>query len=136
MIFRVLPFLLVIASNYAQAYELPIEVIEYLDNRKVVAFINEGDIDKTQHWTPFEEAPSLTVEGALKAIKQYAAADPEYAKATLTGIELKPIPHHEGYWHYLVKLKTPFNDTFRSHYFIVLMNGKVISGIREPDTVR
>ena len=136
MMFRVLPFLLLIASAQVQAYELPIEVIEYLDNRKVVAFINEGDIDKTQHWAPFDAAPPLTIEAALKAIKQHVAGDPEYAKASLLGIELKQIPHHEGYWHYLVKMKTPTTDKPRSHYFIVLMNGKVISGIREPETVK
>jgi hypothetical protein len=55
---------------------------------------------------------------------------------TLTGIELKKIPRHEKHWHYLVKTKSEVDDIVESHYFIVLMDGKVIAAIKEPESIK
>jgi len=136
MLLRVLPLLLIIFSGNIQASEFPIEIIEYIDNTKVVAFINESDIDRKLPWLPFKGALPLTVVDALKAIQEYVASDPELMNATLTEIELKQIPRHEGYWHYMVKMKTQINNKSLPHYFIVLMNRKIIQGLREPETLK
>lgn len=136
MLLRILPLLFFLFSGNLQASQYPVEVVEFIDNIRVVAFINEADIDKTLSWIPFEGSPPVTVGGALGAIKGYVAADPEFAKMELTEIELKQIPHHQSYWHYLVRIKTTLEGKSRSHYFIVLMNGKVIQGIREPSSIK
>ena len=132
---RLLPLLLMLSGNI-QAFEFPIEIIEFIDNARVVASINESDIDKTSYWHPFEGAPPLTMTDALDAIHEYLAADPDLSNATLSGIELKQIPHHEKYWHYLVRMQSRATDKPGFRYFIVLMNGKVIPGLREPQTVK
>ena len=128
--------LLVLFSANVLAQEFPIEVFEYIDNTRVVAFVNEADIDKTLHWTPFEGPLPLTLTDALKAIQSYVATDPDLANAVLSGVELKQVPHHEGYWHYLVRMKTFADGRPTSHYFIVLMDGKIVSGIKEPETFK
>lgn len=136
MLTRMLPLLFALFSGSLQAYEFPIEIIEFIDNTRVVAFVNEVDIDKALYWVPFEGSPPLAIADALKAIRGHIASDPKLADATLTGIELKQIPRHEKYWHYLVKLRSQADDRVRSSYFIVLMDGKVIPGIREPETLK
>jgi hypothetical protein len=136
MLARILPLLLIVFSAKIQAIEFPLEVIEFIDNARVVAFIEEADIDNSSYWEPFEGAPPLSMTDALNAIHEHLAADPDLGNATLAGIELKQIPHHENCWHYLVKIQTRSNAKPRSRYFIVLMSGKVISGLREPETVK
>lgn len=120
----------------ALAYHFPVEVFEYIDNTKVVAFINEEDIDKTLHWSPLEDPLPLTLTEALKAIQAHIANDPDLKDAVLSGAELKPVPHHKGYWHYLIRMKTDNGDKPVSHYFIVLMDGKIVTGIREPEMIK
>ena len=136
MLPRILSLLLLAFCVNAQASQYPIEVVEFIDNIRVAAFINEEDIDKSMTWIPFEGSPPLAIGDALGAIKARVADDPEYATMKLTEIELKQIPHHQTYWHYLVRIKTELDGKSRSHYFIVLMNGKVIQGIKEPSSVK
>ncbi len=131
-----LPLVLLFVSGTSSAIEFPIEIIEYIDNTKVVAFVNEDDIDKSLRWSPFETPPPLSMTDALKLVQKQMAMDPELANAHLTGIELKPIPHHDGQWHYLVKLKNQVGDKPHARYFVLLMNSKVIAGMREPETVK
>jgi hypothetical protein len=128
--------LTVLFSANVLAQEFPIEIFEYIDNTKVVAFVNETDIDKTPRWAPFESPLPLTLTDALEAIQAHVKSNPELKNAVLSGVELKPVPHHKGYWHYLVRMKTYANNKPLSHYFIVLMDGKIVSGIREPETVK
>ncbi len=137
MIFlRSLPLLVMLFSGKVLAYEFPIEVFEYVDGEKVVAFINERDIDKSLHWVPFEGSPPLTLVDALKGIRKYMVSDPDLVDAALTEIELKRIPHHEKHWHYLVKMKSEADGKSRSHYFVVLMNGKIILAMVEPEPLK
>lgn len=136
MLSRMPPLLLALFSANVLAYEFPIEVFEYIDNTKVIAFVNEQDIDKTIHWTPFEGPLPMTLTDALKAIQKYITSDPELMDAVLSGVELKQVPHHEGCWHYLVRMKTYADGKPVSHYFIVLMDGKIVSGLKEPETVK
>lgn len=138
MLIRILPLLLILFSGKTLAIEFPLEVIEYLDNAKVVAFINEADIDKSLPWKPFGGAPPLTLERAIDLMQQHATADLKLKNVSLVEIELKQIPHHENYWHYLVKMRADADaaDKRRSYYFIILMNGKIISGIREPESIK
>lgn len=136
MLSRALFLLLILFSGTIQANEFPIEIIEYTGNTKIVAFFNESDIDKKLHWMPVEGAPPLTITDALVRIREHVAADPELVGATVTEIDLKQIPRHAGHWHYLVKMKGLVDSRMHAHYFIVLMNGKIIQGLREPESIK
>jgi len=135
MYLRFLPLLILLFSSRLFAYEFPIEITEYIDDVKVDAYISNSDIKPESTWTPFASEPPLSMSTALQAIEDYASKA-ELENLTLTGIELKPIPHHTGHWHYLVKVKSEVDEVLESHYFIVLMNGKVIPAIKEPDSIK
>ncbi len=85
---------LLIAAS-AQAFDFPIQVIEYVDDTKVVASIQEEDMNAGQPWRPFKDAPPLSVEQALEAVAGAIASDPVLADATLDEIELRRVPHQE-----------------------------------------
>jgi len=136
MLLRLLFPLFILFSTAIQANDFPIEIIEYLDNTKIVVFIDKSELDTSSKWSPFKESMPLTMVDTLKYIQKYTASNPELLNASLTSIELKQIPHHEKYWHYLVKMKSRTNGHTQRHYFIVLMNGKVIAGLREPQMLK
>ena len=133
---KLLPLLLLLFSANAFAVKFPIEITEYIDEVKVDAYINEADLNKTSKWTPFKSAPPLSVNDALASIKQHIHADANFADTTLIGVELKPVPGHTAYWHYLIKLKTVTDGKSQPHFFVVLMDGKVISAIKEPESIK
>ena len=136
MFFRVMTLLAGLASGNASAMVFPLEVIEYIDNNKVVAFINEADINKSPAWQPQDGAPPLALNDALKLVNQHAKADMHLNDVSLTDIELKKIPQHEKHWHYLVEMNASANEKKQTYYFIGLMDGKIISGIREPQSIK
>lgn len=133
---KLLPLLLLLFSCNAFAVQFPIEITEYIDEVKVDAYINEADLNKTAKWTPFKSAPPLSVNDALAAIKRHIHADVNFANTTLIGVELKPVPGHAAYWHYLIKLKTVADGKSQPHFFVVLMDGKVISALKEPESIK
>ena len=135
MLLKLLPFVILLFSKTLYAYESPIEIIEYIDNVKVVAFINKADIKKTSAWIPFKSKPPLTVEKALAKVKLFLSKN-TLKSLTMREIELKRVPHHNKYWHYLVKLSYKVNNQLQFHYFIVLMNGKVIAALKEPESIK
>jgi len=136
MYFVWLPLLFLFFSGSAQSYDFPIEVFEYINNEKVVAFINEDDIDASTSWLPTEGAPPVTIANVVSTIQKYIKPDPKLTNATFSEIELKRIPRHEKHWHYLVKMKTGTGGQAHYHYFVVLMNGKIIPALREPESFK
>ena len=119
----------------ALALEVPLEITEYIDDVKVIAYLHESDIDNGPQWTPFTGPPPLPISDALEAVHHFISSDAEFADAALTGIELKPIPHHAMHWHYLVKVRFTLDGKPRPHFFVVLMDGKVISAIKRPEPI-
>lgn len=136
MISRLLPALLLLLSSNIQAVEFPVEVIEYLDDTKIVAFLNESDIVKTAQWTAPTSAPPITIANAVEAVQKYIAPQNSSNKTSLVDIELKQIPNHKNYWHYLVKTETADHDTLANQYYVVLMDGKVVPAIEEPESYK
>lgn len=136
MLFRWIALALILISQNIAAYEFPIVVTEYLDDIKLVASINESDIDKTLTWDPASGSPPLTLVDALSAVRKHIAAGEGESAADLLEIELKQIPHHVQQWHYLVKMRTTNDDEMIIRYFVVLMNAKVIPALPIPESVR
>ncbi len=136
MLKKILPMLLLIFSSHVLAFEFPIEISEYIDDVKIDAYINKEDLNNTTQWTPFKSSLPLTIDQALTAILNDEKSNIDFETSRVIGVELKPVPHHESYWHYLVKIKSVSEDGSRPHFFIVLMDGKVISAIKEPDSIK
>lgn len=133
---KLLPLLFLLMSGKVLAYDFPIEVVEYVDDVKIVAYIDKNDIKKTPQWVPFESKPPLSIYDALLAAKKYMISNAEFVENKLIGIELKRIPHYEDNWHYLVKVKYKVGDNIQPHFFVVLMDGKVISALRKPEAIK
>jgi len=136
MLIRVMPFLLLLMSGKVLAFEFPIEITEYVDEVRIAAHINKEDIDKNIQWTPFQGPPPLSIQEALKAVQEHMKSDENMVSAKLVEIELRPIPHQEKSWHYLVRMRYQSGDKVQPHFYLVLMNGKVISAIREPESIK
>ena len=136
MLIKYLPFLLLLMSSRIFANEYPVEIFEYLDNTKVVAFLKGSDIDKTTPWVPLQTEVPLSVDDALKAASDLAETEHNLKHIVLTSIELKQIPGHPKYWHYLVKMKAENNGEIQAQYFVVLLDGKVIPAVKEPEAFK
>ena len=113
-----------------------VELLEYINGKKVVAFINEQDIDASADWHPFSGNPPVSFSKLTASIKEYINANADLANAELSEIELRPIPHHKEKWHYVVTLKKKVDGEIHNEYIVVLMNGKLIPAFREPDSIK
>jgi hypothetical protein len=113
-----------------------IELLEYINGKKVVAFINEQDIDASADWHPFDDSPPISFTKLTSAVKEYINANEDLREAELSEIELRPIPHRKEKWHYVVTLKKKVDNEIHNEYLVVLMNGKVIPAFREPDSIK
>lgn len=133
---KLMPFLFLLFCGKAMAYENPIEIIEYIDDVKVVAHINKSAINQKLKWKPFESPLPLSIVDALQAVQTYIKSHGDISDVELRGIELKRMAHDEKYWHYLVKLDYKSGEDIRPHFFVVLMDGKVISALREPESIK
>jgi len=118
--------MLIFLSFKTFAYEPKIEIIEQFDELRMIAFISKEDINANPAWSPDLGRPPLTVVGAINAVKKFNK-EPTVIKE----IEIRPVPKHEKQWHYLMKIA---NDKMKSKYdiYVVLMSGKVIPAIIEP----
>ena len=119
---------LVISTN-TYAIQPKIEIFEQFDNLRMVAFISIEDINNSPEWYPDLGAPPLTVGEAIQAVKDFIKISrPAMA---IKEIELRQMPKHEKHWHYLIKIS---NDAMKTKYeiYVVLMDGKVIPAIIEP----
>ena len=129
--------LLFLISFNVQANRFPVEIIEHIDDMKVVAFINETDIEKSMQWSPFSDLPPpVSINQVVAAVKKKITSDAKLSEATITEIELKSMPHHKKHWHYLVKLRANINGKADNVVFIVLMDGKVIRAMKEPEAIK
>ena len=133
---KMLISLLFLVTTSAQAFHFPEELIEYVDETRIVAFVPADDLAAAGIWMPFDSTPPLSMTDALSAVKSQIESEPKLAEARLQNIVLAPIPHHEQQWHYVAKLTTVNGEHSEDHYLLVLMNGKVIAAMGEPDSIK
>ena len=119
-----LAFSFLISNAYA--YQPKVEIIEQFDNLKMIAFIHKDDINSNPEWNPNLEAPPMTTIEAIQALKSSIKA-----LGSIKEIEIRQIPKHNTQWHYLIKVADETMSSKVSIY-VVLMNGKVIPGIIQP----
>ena len=137
MNYRWLLLALTIFSGNAQSYQSLIEIVEQFDDNKVVAFINEADIENYPVWHQLTEAPPLSIRSAIQALQnQYKANGDTLITEAIKEIELREISQHKNYWHYLVKIKNDDHQKNKYQVYVVLMNGKVISALIETESFK
>lgn len=132
----VLAGLLFLASNSVLAFQFPIEMIEGVDGARVIINIKKEDLDNDVRWVPFDGAPPLAIKDVLDVVKTHQTETPTMKGATLKEIQLRRIPHHERNWHYMVVMQTMNEDKPVLHYYVVLMSGKLIPAIHEPESYK
>jgi hypothetical protein len=135
MLKRLWPLLLLVFSGRIMAYEFPIEVIEYIDDVKIIAVIPHKEIVPDSDWRPFKSAPPVSIQEALEAVQAYINSNENFSETTFTSIELKQIPDTSN-WHYVVKVKYRDGKSIQPHFFVVLMDAKVISAIKMPEAIK
>ncbi len=123
-----------IFTTSAYALQPTVEIIEQFDNIKVVAVISVNDINNSPMWNPDIEAPPLSVKDALHSIRDFN----KQSKATYSvkEIEIRAIKRHPGYWHYLIKTVSNDMNMHKYDVYVVLMDGKVIPAIIEPESYK
>lgn len=133
---RWLLLLLTIVSINAQSFQPSLEIVEQFDDVRLIAFINEADIENYPLWRPLTEAPPLSIRNAIQAINQYKANNGKLITGIVKEIELREMPHHKNYWHYLVKINIAPGKKPRYQVYVVLMNGKVIPALIETESYK
>jgi len=125
--YRYLLIAILVLSTNAYAFQPKLEIIEQFDNLRMVAFVSLEDVNNSPQWNPDSGTPSLTVGEAVQAVRNFVKH-----QAIVKEIELRPLPNHVIHWHYLIKVQ---NDEMKSKYsvYVVLMSGKVIPAIIEPE---
>ena len=114
----------------ARSVEFPLELIEYLDDVRVVAFVRPSALEQAPTWDPVAEPLPLGIPQALQAVRAFVGPDSGYR---LQSIELKPIPSHRGHWHYLVRTTDPHG---KPRYFAVLLDGTLTPATVEPESYK
>ena len=142
MPYKGLLLLLTLMSVNALSYQPSIEIFEKFDDVRLVSFINESDIENYPQWSALRGEPPLTISQAIQAVKTFHdSRNVEKNNTAYTNsikeIELRQMSaHKKNYWHYLIKVKK--ENTKKIHYqvYVVLMNGKVIPAMIEPDSIK
>ncbi len=134
---KLISLLFILVSSKAMAIDFPVEISEYIDDNKIDVYLKRSDINDSSKWQPFSGATPLSMDDALTKVKAHLDTNSGNSdNTTLIGIELKRIPHHKDYWHYLVKVQTTIDSKRHSHFYVVLMDGKVISAFKEPEAIK
>ena len=115
---------LIISVN-AQAFEAKVEIVEQFDSFKIVAFISAQEIADNPDWQPSLGEPPLSIGAAIQAVSDFTKT-----KSAINEIEIRQVADHQQKWHYLIRVANESMQAKNSIY-VVLMNGKVISGIIE-----
>jgi len=136
MINKLIALFFVLLSQNVFAYNFPVEISEYMDNGKVDAYINKSDVNDESKWSPFEASVPLSVNDAINKVKDLLASKKTLTESSIIAIELKQIPHHKNYWHYLLKVESTIGHKRQNHFYVVLMSGKVIAAFKEPDSIK
>jgi len=127
--YRYLFIAIFIFSSNANAFQPKVEIYEQFDNLRMITFIDENDINNSPEWNPDSSLIPLTVDRAIQAVIDFSKDS--ITPGVIKKIELRRVPKHDKHWHYLIKIS---NDAMKTKYniYVVLMDGKVIPAIIEP----
>ncbi|MDQ7017263.1 MAG: hypothetical protein Q9N68_12895 [Gammaproteobacteria bacterium] len=120
-------------STNTQAFQPKVEIVEQFDDLKMIAFIDKKDIDHGPEWSPNTNEPPLSVGQAIQAVQHFLKTS--NASDKVEEIELRPLPKQANRWHYLIKIA---NQAMKAKHniYVVLMSGKVIPAMIEPQSYK
>lgn len=122
-------------SLNARAFEPSVEIIERFDDVRVVAFVSEADLKNYPLWHPTGDTLPLSVGEAIAAVVKKRNGH-HHEVSDIEEIELRKISGRKDHWHYLVKLAAGSSQGRGLEVYVVLMTGKVIPAIIEPEAVK
>jgi hypothetical protein len=128
-----IPFLLAgLTAGIAQAASLPAEVVENLDQYRIVLYLNDTQIDSIPAWRPGEGGPPMSLEAAVDSTLEWVGANELYRDASIYELKYKPVHNYEALnrWYYLVELRM---QDGRKRFLAVLPDGTVVPANEEPD---
>ena len=130
--------LVFVASQALATTPWPLEIIDHLDDATLVVFVNEADIEASPKWNPDSGAPPFGLQQMFQAVAAWKDKNDCTDTVKIEKIELKPIAHHEkeGRWYYLVQLRDEGAEKPTKRYLAILMNGKAIAAVKEPESYK
>ncbi len=140
MFYRSLFIILFFICGSASAFQFPLEIIDYMDNSRIIIYANKSDINQSPRWAITDNTPPpLTISSLISKVNKWTVQQKDLQDARVNEIELKKMQQHEkdNYWYYLVQLKsTQAAKNKNIHYIAVLMNGKILTAIKEPSSYK
>lgn len=124
-------FLAFVACGAARAAQLPVEVVETLDQNRLVVYLSEAQIDAIPAWQPGAGQPPMSLQAAVARALEWIRDRDLYTDARIYELKFKPVHNYEALnrWYYLVDLRLPGG---RRHFIAVLPNGDVVPAMVEP----
>ena len=128
-----LGLLILVSSATAHGFQTKTEILEQFDSLKMAAFVDPKEISRSPEWNPNAEEPPLTVAEAIRAVQELN--EDAGTMGAVKEIEIRQFPNDEKHWHYLIKVA---NKRMKTKYniYVVLMNGKVIPAMIEPQSYK
>jgi len=120
---------LVLSCN-ASALQSTTGLFEQFGDFRLVVYVEDQDIVSSPPWNPDSDALPLSVTEAIQALKDFNRNLD--SSNSIVEIDLRPVPNYEEFWHYLIEVR---DDDMSNNFsvFVVLMSGKVIPAIIEPE---
>jgi hypothetical protein len=120
-----------LAGGAAQAASLPSEVVENLDQYRIVLSIGDERIKAMPAWRPGEGKPPMSLEAAVARTLEWIESKALLKDATIYELKYKPVHNYETLdrWYYLVELR--MRDGMK-RFLAVLPDGQVVPAIAEP----
>ena len=131
MRFSALLFLFFLSVATARASSLPAEVVENMDQYRIVLYLSDEQVNAIPEWQPGEGKPPMSLQDAVSHVLAWIARDTSLAGAKIYELKYKPVHNYEklNRWYYLVELRM---EAGKKRFVAVLPGGQVVSAIEEP----
>ena len=120
-----------LAGGVTQAASLPAEVVENLDQYRIVLSLDEAQIRAIPAWRPGEGKPPMSLDAAVTRTLEWINSKELLKDAQIYELKYKPVHNHETLdrWYFLVELR--MQDGMK-RFLAVLPDGQVVPAIAEP----
>lgn len=124
-------FLFSMSAATVQAASLPAEVVENMDQYRIVLYLSDEQVNAIPEWRPGEGKPPMSLQDAVSHTLAWIARDTSLAGAQIYELKYKPVHNYEklNRWYYLVELRM---EAGKKRFVAVLPGGQVVSAIEEP----
>ncbi len=120
-----------VAACAVQASSLPAEVVETLDQYRIVLYLEQEQLNAIPAWRPGEGDPPMPLSAAVARTLAWIGENDLLKDARIYELTYKPVHNFEAQnrWYYLVELRMTAG---KRRFLAVLPDGEVIPAIEEP----